>query len=112
MSSSLHRGRARLSVHIPDRKHVDFEQPPHLSGGNLSPDLQPATPPTYPTSASSQEALLPVTEIGNYVLIQQTDCVGDIQVFRAFHCDSHEEFVCKVSKANANCKLSLGKNTC
>ena len=104
--SSLQRGRARLSVQIPDRKYVDFDQPPCLTGGTLSPDLQPSTPPTYPRADNhtdnslhaSVQSVPQATQIGEYVLVQQTDNVGDIQVFRAFHCDSQEEFLCKVRK--------------
>jgi tribbles-like protein len=98
MSSSLQRGRARLSVNIPDRKHVDFDQPSYLSGGNLSPDLQPATPPTYPnvTSYTEDPTTQQASRICNYVLLPQTESVGDIPTYRAFHCDTQVEYECKV----------------
>lgn len=99
-------GAPRLSVVIPNRKHdaVDFDQSTHSSnGGNLSPDLQPATPPTYPLAAVATpiektlvEQVPQASKVGNYILVQQTDTVGDIQVFRAFHCDTQEEYICKV----------------
>ena len=114
MSALQHRRNRQLSVSvlIPDRKHdepVDFEQAASPgNGGNLSPDLQPATPPTYPIAQHLPLGTSPLLEhplvepvpqaykIGNYILVQQTDTVGDIQVFRAFHCDTREEYVCKV----------------
>lgn len=114
-------GSRRLSVVIPPNQKdetVDFEQATSSpgNGGNLSPDL-PATPPTYPIAGSSASTTSPLLaggdsnhplgspqdppipqayKIGQYILLQQTDTVGNVQVYRAFHSDTHEEYVCKV----------------
>jgi len=107
MSRFQRPGTPRLSVVIPDnRKHdpLDYEQTASPgNGGNLSPDLQPATPPTYPIANSPLLEGHPLVEsvpqaykIGNYILSQQTDTVGDIRIYRAYHCDTREEYVCKV----------------
>jgi hypothetical protein len=106
MSRFQRAGTARLTVVIPDsRKHEPLEYEQSASPGNtgnLSPDLQPATPPTYPIPSPPSllehgETIPQAYKIGNYILSQQIDSVGDIRVYRAFHCDTRDEYVCKVS---------------
>jgi len=76
---------------IPQRnKHVEFEPPPDLKGGNLTPDLQPNTPPTLVENAPQ------ISQIGQYLLLEQLDTTGSIQILRAVHRNTQEEFVCKI----------------
>ena len=63
---------------------------------NIGSDLQPLPG----TSPSLEHPLVePVPQgykIGNYILAEQTDTVGDIQLFCAFHCNTREKYVCEV----------------
>lgn len=93
--------RARLRpLYIPQRKHVDFEPPPHIGGGklgnrvgHLSPDLQPSTPPTFPEKNVDR-----VTKIGRYLLLEQVDTCGDIRIHRSLHLETQERFITKVGE--------------
>lgn len=79
-------------LYIPQRKHADFEPPPQtLTGGSLSPDLQPNTPPTFPQSADPQ-----VARIGRYILLDRVDALPNLHIYKAIHCDTQERFTCKV----------------
>lgn len=88
---SVRRSRLR-PLYIPQRKHVDFEPSPHL-GGNLSPDLQPNTPPTFSRNAEEPKPEQPISRIGQYLLLEQLDTAG---TFKAVHTCSDEQFICKV----------------
>ena len=63
---------------------------------DLTSDLQrlPGTSPSleHPLVEPVPQAY----KIGKYILAQQTDTVGDIQVFCAFHCETKEKYVCEV----------------
>ena len=86
---SLHRSRPRPSLRIQHRKHVEFESPSYL--GSLSPDLQPSSPPTFHSGAANV-----VSKVGKYLLTQQTISNDESKVFKAVHCETQENFVCKV----------------
>ncbi|KAI8764393.1 tribbles 3, partial [Biomphalaria glabrata] len=61
------RSRPRLQISHGPKKKVEYEQPPDL--GNLSPDLQPCSPPTFFTQEDgiSQN---PFYQIGKYIVRQ------------------------------------------
>ena len=94
--------RPNLRLIIPERKDVDIhetEPSPNLkklsTTGSLTPDLTPASPPTFPQNDN-------VLKIGKYLLVQGTDTQQlqsgiTIQVHRALHTETGEESVCKVS---------------
>ena len=90
---SIHRARLRPLI-IPDRKNVNFDPPSHLTGGHLSPDLQPNTPPTFPTEPPSHHG--PASQIGEYLLLDLVDSNGPVHVYKSLHVVSHQEFTCKV----------------
>lgn len=82
----------RPHVVLPDRKHAELiHDTSPLLGGSLSPDLQPNTPPTFP-----QPVCQDCFKIGKYLLVQPLDKVGSTQIYKAFHCDTEEEFICKI----------------
>jgi len=84
--------RARLRpLHIPQRKQCVFDPSPDLIGGSLTPDLQPSTPPSLPDKEPK-----PICEIGRYILLEQKEVTGKVEVQRAIHRDTQEEFICKV----------------
>lgn len=93
--------RHRLRLNIPDRKHEVADSSPSLkslspSGGSLSPDLQPSTPPTFPNNDCSR-----VSKIGKYFLLSNTDTVHlqsgvSVKIFKSVHTETQEELVCKV----------------
>ena len=89
------RNRPRPRLLIPDIKPVDVTQSPCISGGTLTPDL-PHSPPVFPTTGDEKEKTLDALKIQNYVLLNLLDSHGQTKVYRAFHTDTHEEFVCKV----------------
>lgn len=95
--------RTRLTpLFIPSRKqHVEFEQSPCLgSAGTLSPDLQPNTPPTFPHPNHQNHdcsGVQPqVSKIGHFFLAAPLDTQGHVQLYKAFHVDTHQQYVCKV----------------
>ncbi len=89
--------RARLRpLIIPDRKNVEFEPSTQLTqgqGGHLSPDLQPSTPPTFPTALGGGHS---VSRIGDYLLLDPIDCNGPVHIYKSLHAVTHQEFTCKV----------------
>ena len=89
--------RTRLRpLYIPDRKHADFEQSPRLGGGHLSPDLQPNTPPVL-LDVNNDCHCQAVSQVGDFLLLEQLDAVGNIHIHRSLHSETKEEFICKVS---------------
>ena len=94
MSRPTHAPRLRPLI-IPRRKHVEFEQLPGLGIGYISPDLQPNTPPTFPGS-SPEDSHCGVSKIGRYLLTKLVDTVGVVEIYDACHCDTQQEYVCKV----------------
>ena len=92
---SSHAPRPRPRIVIPPRKHVEYEQPPSLGSGYISPDLQPNTPPTFP-GPSSEDSHCGVSKIGRYLLTKLVDTVGIVDIYDAYHCDTQQEYVCKV----------------
>lgn len=83
--------RSRLRpLHIPQRKQFTFDPSPDLKGGSLTPDLQPSTPPSLDKESK------PTCEIGRYLLLEQKDVNGKVEIQRAIHRDTQEEFICKV----------------
>ena len=97
--------RARLAglqpLYISERKHADFEQSPSLVGGHLSPDVQPNnTPPSLGLGLLKNYNdchCQKISQIGDYLLFEQLDAVGNIHIHRSLHVETNEEFVCKVS---------------
>lgn len=87
---SVHRARLR-PLYIPQRKHVEFEQPSNLKGGHLSPDLQPSTPPTFPTDNCHS-----VSQIGKFLLLDPIDQNGTVHIYKSLHLETQQEFTCKV----------------
>ena len=67
----------------------DSQSEPSSDYRALSPDLQPNTPPTFPCPP-------PVEKIGDYLLTKLIDATTSVQVFKAIHCETGEELVCKV----------------
>lgn len=60
------------------------------SSGSLSPNLQPASPPTFPVN---NEQFVP-SRIGNYVILNQIEAST---LFRCINSVTLQECVCKVS---------------
>jgi hypothetical protein len=86
---SLIRTRPRpLQIQNGPRKHVDFEPPPCVAG-NLSPDLQPNSPPVFPTNDCQH-----VLQIGKYLLQRQLEANN---LYKAINVDNRGEYLCKVS---------------
>ena len=93
--------RPRLSLSIPDRKDVEPDPSPHLkrqlSGGSLSPDLTPASPPSFPLTDGAS-----VLQIGKYLLNERRETLQlqsgiVIEVYSASHLETEENCICKVS---------------
>ena len=95
-----HTVRPRLSLIIPPRKDVETESPTlnhPLSGGSLSPDLTPASPPSFPPSDNQN-----ILQIGRYLLLGRIDTLQlqsglTVEVHKARHSESGEDCICKVS---------------
>ncbi len=89
---------------IPDRKDVQIDSPPALTGGHLSPDLQPNTPPAFPGAAGNDGDAhhSNASRIGDYLLLDVLETHGSVSphgpvaVLRALHTVTHEELTCKV----------------
>ena len=86
MSVTRPRPRPIVVSHGP-RKKVDFEPLPNV--GNLSPDLQPNTPPVFQRPTSQN-----VLKIGKYLLFDHPE--GN-DVYSAVNSITGEKYVCKVS---------------
>ena len=95
---SLTRSRPRL--HIPshgprkkrDRLDFSFNLVPgnHGKSGNLSPDLQPSSPPPkFPEKYSPHN----VSKIGRYLLLEQFEG----ETYKAVNWQNNEEYICKVN---------------
>lgn len=89
---NTHRSRLR-PLFIPQRKYAELNSSPSITGGSLSPDLQPNTPPSFPNQNDLQS---PVQKIGNYLLYEQVDTNGSIKIHKALNCDTQEDCICKV----------------
>lgn len=91
---SLIRSRPRLHIQCngPRKKEnfIDNNQP---NLGNLSPDLQPNTPPEFPQKTGGQSTKQNVYKIGRYLLLNQLE--GEI--YKSVNCQTKEECICKVS---------------
>lgn len=90
---SLIRSRPRLHIQCngPRKKEnfIDNNQP---NLGNLSPDLQPSTPPEFPQKTGGQSSKQNVYKIGRYLLLNQLE--GEI--YKSVNCQTKEECICKV----------------
>lgn len=87
---SITRPRPRLSIpsHGP-RKKTDLDVSFNLVPGNLSPDLQPSSPPPkFPEKYSPQN----VSKIGRYLLLGQLEG----ESYKAVNWQNNEEYICKV----------------
>ena len=85
--------RPRLLISHGPKKKTDFESPPNL-GGNLSPDLQPCSPPSFCVSEDvvpNQEQYL---KIGKYVIRQVNP--SSVNCMAVDQCTG-DEYLCKVS---------------
>lgn len=82
----------RLNLRDVGHKHQTNFEKPGVGGGNLSPNLQPATPPTFP---NSKEPLTATKVADKYLLLNRLD--GSI-LRRCIHIESQQEYVCKVRK--------------
>lgn len=84
--------RPRLLISHGPKKKTEFESPPNL-GGNLSPDLQPCSPPSFCVS----EDVLPLQEqylkIGKYVIHQANPSSENCT---AVDQSTGDEYLCKV----------------
>ena len=89
---NIHRSRPRPTLIIPHRKHVEFEPPSHL--GNLSPDLQPSSPPTF---QSGDPASHLVSKVGKYLLTEKNQTPDGSKLYQAVHSETLKVFICKVS---------------
>ena len=90
----MHTQRAsRPRLHIPQRKDVEFEQSPSVTGGYLTPELSPSTPPQFPVGDHCQGW----SKIGHYILENQLETQGQEEIYKAFHKHTLEEFICKVN---------------
>jgi hypothetical protein len=93
--------RSRLTpLFIPPRKdHVETDNSPYLSPqGRLSPDIQPNTPPSFPTTQVQHVPGPPhqVSQIGRFLLAAPLESQGQVPVFRAIHMDTQQQYFCKV----------------
>eukprot|EP00914_Ancora_sagittata_P018583 GHVO01036848.1.p1 GENE.GHVO01036848.1~~GHVO01036848.1.p1 ORF type:complete len:350 (+),score=30.42 GHVO01036848.1:820-1869(+) len=93
--------RSRLSpLFIPPRKdHVESDTSAYLSPqGSLSPDIQLTSPPSFPTSQARNDFPPPhkVSQIGRFFLASPVDSQGQVQVLRAVHVDTQQQYYCKV----------------
>lgn len=87
------RGRTRPKpIVIPPRKHVESTIVSPVSGGSLSPDLQPNSPPVFCSDGQAEK--YSVSKIGNYLLTEPLD--GE-NVYQAVHIVTQEKYICKVS---------------
>ncbi|GIY97958.1 tribbles 2 [Caerostris extrusa] len=90
-SARIAKSNLRLDIRDVGEKQTDFEKTA-VGLGNLSPNLQPATPPTFPNSKEP----LTATKIGDkYLLLNRLE--GGI-LRRCIHIESQQEYVCKVVK--------------
>ena len=91
MNRLISRPRLQIS-HGPKKKEEDFEPPPILGGGNLTPDLQPCSQP-FCLSDKEAGATNHYIKIGSFIVNQakpnSVNCT-------AIHEPSGEEFTCKV----------------
>lgn len=87
MSSTRPRPRLVINHNGPRKNFCEFD-PGSPNVGNLSPDLQPSSPPEYIPQQHSH-----VCQIGKYFLINQAD--GN-STFKAINRENGEEFKCKV----------------
>lgn len=86
---------------------TNFEPKPGTVGGCLSPNLQPATPPTFP---NSKEPLTATKVADKYLLLNRLE--GSI-LRRCIHIESQQEYVCKVSKyVLFNTNLNSSRKEC
>ncbi|XP_013409915.1 tribbles homolog 2-like [Lingula anatina] len=88
---SVRRTRPRPIIIPNARKNVDLQTPPHL--GNLTPDLQPNSPPVFPCATQHE-----VARLGQYILTEPLD--GE-DVYQAVNIHTHEKFICKVYDIHA-----------
>ena len=89
------RNRPRPRLQIPETKqHVDFPNSPCIFGGTLTPDL-PHSPPVFPSGDETEKAQ-GALKVQNYVLSNLLDSHGQTKVYKAFHIETHEEYICKV----------------
>ncbi|XP_067665296.1 tribbles homolog 2-like [Haliotis asinina] len=90
MSFSRQRPRPLIVSHGPRKKFNNFESQPNV--GNLSPDLQPNTPPVFQKQSSQN-----VFKIGKYLLVEQSD--GN-EIYKAVNLTTGDESVCKAFPIN------------
>lgn len=86
MSFPRQRPRPLIVSHGPRKKFNNYESQPNV--GNLSPDLQPNTPPVFQKPSSQN-----VFKIGKYLLVEQSE--GN-EIYKAVNLTSGDESVCKV----------------
>lgn len=97
MTLATRQAKTNLRLDIRDAGHkqiqttTTFETKPGTVGGCLSPNLQPATPPTFP---NSKEPLTATKVADKYLLLNRLE--GSI-LRRCIHIESQQEYVCKVS---------------
>ncbi|CAN8026689.1 unnamed protein product [Ixodes persulcatus] len=97
---------ARLSVDIQaaqEKRQQNFDKVPDgvcATAGNLSPNLQPATPPVFPCNREPFAASLVG---GRYILLEQLEGSA---MYRSVNVHTHEEFSCKVVPSE-RCRQAL-----
>lgn len=86
MSLPRQRPRPLIVSHGPRKKFHNYDTQPNV--GNLSPDLQPTSPPVFQKPSSSQD----VFKIGKYLLVEQNE--GN-DIYKAVDLSTGEESTCK-----------------
>lgn len=104
MSCATRIAKTNLRLNLRDagqKQHSSFEKTSPSGGGSLSPNLQPATPPTFP---NNKEPLSATKVADKYLLLSH---VEGSSLRHCIHIQSQKEFVCKVSfilfSYNLNC---------
>ena len=81
----------RLNLRDAGQKQQSNYEKTNSGGGSLSPNLQPATPPTYP---NNKEPLTATKVADKYLLLNR---VEGSNLRHCIHIQSQKEFVCKVN---------------